>query len=281
MFAQNRTRRIDMEGLLINGFLLFLGLIVIFPVFLALMTSFRQPGYGLTADIIPDQWFLGNYERLFQYGRFPRYVLNSIIDALGGAILTTVTASLAAYAIARLEFRGRRLILGFVLVMMMLPGLTNLIPLYKIAADLHLLNTYTIMILIYGAYGVPLGIWMMKGFFESIPMELEEAAAIDGATPFEVFWRVVLPISAPGMTATFLINFVYNWNNFFMPLVMISDSEMKTATVGLFDFQHALEGNQDELLAAACMVIMVPTIILFVLMRRYFLQGMVEGAVKG
>jgi multiple sugar transport system permease protein len=279
--AQNKPRRIDMESVIINVLLMSLGLLIIFPVFLAFMTSFREPGYGLTAEVIPETWFFGNYERLFQYGRFPRYVLNSLIDSLGGAVLTTLTASLAAYALARLEFYGRRAILGFVLVMMMLPGLTNLIPLYKIAADLQLLNTYTIMILIFGAYGVPLGIWMMKGFFESIPMELEEAAAIDGATPIEIFWRVVLPISAPGMTATFLLNFVYNWNNFFMPLIMISDSEMKTATVGLFDFQHALEGNQDELLAAACMVIMVPTIILFVLMRRYFLQGMVEGAMKG
>jgi multiple sugar transport system permease protein len=279
--ALRMRRKVTTEDVVINGLLMVMCLLVIFPVFLALMTSFREPGYGLTTEIIPETFYFGNYQRLFEYGRFPRYVLNSVIDALGGALLTTVTASLAAYAIARLKFVGRQFILGFVLVMMMLPGLTNLIPLYKIAADLRLLNTYTIMILIFGAYGVPLGIWMMKGFFESIPMELEEAAAIDGATPFQTFWRVVLPISAPGMTATFLLNFVYNWNNFFMPLVMISDSEMKTATVGLFDFQHALEGNQDELLAAACMVIMVPTVILFVAMRRYFLQGMVEGAVKG
>jgi ABC-type glycerol-3-phosphate transport system permease component len=121
----------------------------------------------------------------------------------------------------------------------------------------------------------------MMGFFESIPVTLEEAAAIDGATPIQTFFRVVLPISAPGLLATFLINFVFNWNNFIMPLFMLTKAEMKTATVGLFDFQHALEGNQDELLAAATVVIMVPAILLFVSLRRYFLQGMVEGAVKG
>jgi len=208
-------------------------------------------------------------------------VLNSIIDSLGGAIVTTVFAALAAYAFARLKFRGRDALLAFVLFMMMLPGLTNMIPLYKLASDLKLLNTYVIMILIFGAYGIPLGIWIMKGFFESIPRELEEAAAIDGATPFQTFWRVVVPISAPGLTATFLINFVYNWNNFFMPLIMLTKSDMKTATVGLFDFQHALEGNQDELLAAACAVIMIPVILMFIFSRKYFMQGMVEGAVKG
>lgn len=273
--------RFKLEDLLLNVLLLALGLIFIFPAFYALMTSFRVPGYGLTKEIIPETFYWGNYERLFNYGRFPRYLLNSFIDSFGGALLTTVTASLAAYAFARMRFFGRNFLMGFILVMMMLPGITNLIPLYKIASDLKLLNTYTIMILIFGAYGVPLGIFLMKGFFQSIPKELEEAAAIDGATPVMAFIRVVLPITAPGIMATFLINFVYNWNNFFMPLVMISSTSMKTATVGLFDFQHALEGNQDELLAAACIVIMIPTILMFIASRKYLMQGMVEGAVKG
>ncbi|MGQ9849478.1 MAG: carbohydrate ABC transporter permease [Aggregatilineaceae bacterium] len=275
------NRTVKPYDVLLNLFLLGLGLVFLFPAFYALITSFRAPGYGLTSEIIPKDFYWGNYERLFNYGRFPRYLLNSFIDSFGGALLTTLTAALAAYAFARMRFWGRDFFMGFILVMMMLPGLTNLIPLYKIASDLKLLNTYTLMILIFGAYGVPLGIWLMKGFFQSIPKELEEAAAIDGATPVTAFIRVVLPITAPGITATFLINFVYNWNNFFMPLVMTSQSSMKTATVGLYDFQHALEGNQDELLAAACVVIMIPTIIMFAFSRKYLMQGMVEGAVKG
>lgn len=267
--------------LFVNGILIALGLLFIFPVFYALMTSFREPGYGLTRTIIPQDWYWGNYQRLFNYGRFPRYVLNSIIDALGGAVLTSIVAALAGYGFARYKFVGKNALMFFVLAVMMLPQITNLIPLYKMASDLNLLNTYAVMIIILGGYGVPLGIWTMKGFFESIPVGLEEAAAIDGATPFQTFWRVVIPISAPGLLATFLINFVYNWNNFITPLFMLTKSEMKTATVGLFDFQHALEGNQDELLAAACVVIMVPAILLFLALRRYFLEGMVEGAMKG
>jgi ABC-type glycerol-3-phosphate transport system permease component len=267
--------------LLVNGILIVLGLLFIFPVFYALMTSFREPGYGLTSEIIPRDWYWGNYDRLFNFGRFPRYVINSIVDALGGAVLTSIVAALAGYGFARYRFFGKNALMFFVLAVMMLPQITNLIPLYKMASDLKLLNTYAVMIIILGGYGVPLGIWTMKGFFESIPVGLEEAAAIDGATPFQTFWRVVIPISAPGLLATFLINFVYNWNNFITPLFMLTKSEMKTATVGLFDFQHALEGNQDELLAAACVVIMVPAILLFLALRRYFLEGMVEGAMKG
>ncbi len=273
--------KILFRDLAINLFLLAIGLIFIFPVFYAFMTSFREAGTGLTRDIIPRTWDFGNYARLFSYGRFPRYVFNSVVNAFGGAILSSVFAALAGYAFARFKFFGKNILMGFVLLVMMLPQITNLIPLYKMASDLHLLNTYVIMILILGGYGLPLGIWTMKGFFESIPVALEEAAAIDGATPFQAFWRVVVPISAPGLLATFLINFVYNWNNFITPLFMLTKTEMKTATVGLFDFQHALEGNQDELLAAACVIIMVPAIMLFISLRSYFLKGMVEGAVKG
>jgi ABC-type glycerol-3-phosphate transport system permease component len=274
-------KKINVQDMVVNVVLLALGLMFVFPVFYAVMTSFREPGYGLTKEIIPSTWYFGNYERLWNYGRFPRYVLNSIINALGGSILTCLAASLAGYSFARFRYKGRNVLMAMVLGMMMLPALTNLIPLYKLASDLKLLNTYIIMIVIFGAYGVPLSIWIMMGFFESIPVTLEEAAAIDGASPVQTFFRVVLPISAPGLLATFLINFVFNWNNFIMPLFMLTKAEMKTATVGLFDFQHALEGNQDELLAAATVVIMVPAIVLFVVLRRYFLQGMVEGAVKG
>jgi ABC-type glycerol-3-phosphate transport system permease component len=258
-----------------------ISIIFIFPVFYSIMTSLRVPGYGLTAEIIPKEFYYGNYERLFSFGRFPRYILNSVINALGGTIVTTVLAAFAAYAFARLKFAGSKILEGFVIFMMMLPGLTNIIPLFKIASDLKLLNTYTLLILVFGAYGIPLGIWIMKGFFLSIPEVLEEAAAIDGASPIQVFTKIVIPISAPGLIATFLINFVYNWNNFFTPLILTTKSEMKMATVGLFDFQHALEGNQDELLAAACVVIMVPAILLFIFTRNYFMRGMVEGAVKG
>lgn len=262
-------------------FLLVVSLAFLFPVFYTVMVSFRVPGYGLTSQIIPDKFYFGNYLRLMQFGLFPRQMLNSVINAVGGAIVTCACSALAAYAFARLKFKGKKVMQTFVFIVMMLPALTNMIPLYKIASDLKLLNTYTIMIIILGAYGIPLGIWIMKGFFESIPRELEEAAYIDGATPFQAFWRVVVPISSPGLVATFLINLVYNWNNFFTPLVMINKAQMNMATVGLYTFQHTLEGNQDELLAAGCVVIMVPTIILFIVMRRYFMQGMVEGAVKG
>lgn len=274
------TSRIRLFDLLTHAILIGLCIIIIFPVIYSVLVSLHEPKTAFFS-IIPEKWTLENYSRLFLYGQFPRYIVNSVINALGGAIVSTALATLAAYALARFEFKGRGAINAFILGMMMLPALTNIIPIFKLASDLKLLNTYTLMILVFGSYGIPLGIWIMKGFLESVPRVLEEAAAIDGASPVQTFFRVVLPITTPGLVATLLINFVYNWNNFFTPLILVNKTSMKLATVGLFDFQHVLEGNQDELLAAACVVIMVPAVILFIWLRDYFMRGMVEGAVKG
>ncbi len=256
-------------------------LAVLFPIFYAVLTSLRPDRMGLSKAFALDTWYVGHYTRLLSDGRFLRYILNTTIDSIGGALVTVVVSAMAGYAFARFRFYGRNVLLAFILAMMLLPGLTNLIPLYKLASDFNLRDTYAAMILVYGAYGIPFGVWVMKGFFESIPRELEEAAAVDGAAPLQILWRLVVPISLPGLTAVFLINFVYNWNDFLTALVLLSSTSMKTATVGLFDFQNALAGNQNELLAAACVIIMIPGVVLFLLTRKALLEGMVEGSVKG
>ena len=163
-----KTRKLSLGKALINAGLIVLSLVFLFPVFYTLMTSFRAPGYGLTSEIVPRTWYFGNYERLWQFGRFPRYIGNSIVYSLGGTIVTSVAAALAAYAFARLHFKGKALMQGMVFIIMTLPALTNMIPLFKIGSDLGMMRNYTRasigMILIFGAYGVPLGIWIMKGF---------------------------------------------------------------------------------------------------------------------
>lgn len=172
---------------------------------------------------------------------------------------------------ARLKFVGRQAMFIFIVAMMLLPGITNLIPLYRIASDLRILNTYLVMILVCETYGIPFGIWIMKGFYETIPKVLEEAAAVDGASPLQALWHVVVPMSAPGLISVFLINFVFNWNDFLTALVLLRSTNMKTATVGLFDFQSQLEGNNSELLAAASILIMIPGIVIFLITHKAFL----------
>ncbi|MFQ3660866.1 MAG: carbohydrate ABC transporter permease [Chloroflexaceae bacterium] len=275
------TRRRPLELALIQVGLVLLCIAVLFPVVYAVVTSLRPSRMALAADLFDGNWYLGHYQRLLSTGRFLRYIANSLINSLGGAALTTLLAAMAGYAFARFRFVGHGPLLGLILGLMMLPGLTNLIPLYKIASDLKIRDTYLVMILTYGAYGVPFGIWVLKNFFESIPRELEDAAAVDGATPFQALWMVVVPIAVPGLVSVFLLNFVYNWNDFLTALVLLSSTAMKTATVGLFDFQNQLSGNENELLAAACVIIMVPGVLLFLVARKAFFRSMVEGAVKG
>ena len=271
------------EMLCINGGLILLSMLMLFPPLYAILTSVRADRMGLILafSFSSDDFFIGHYTRLLSTDRFMRYIFNSGINSIGGATLTTIVAALAGYAFARYTFRGRDMLLAFMLSMMMLPGLTNLIPLYKLASDLNIRDTYFVMILVYSAYGIPLGVWAMRSFFTSVPKELEEAASIDGANPWQTLLYVIVPVSLPGLAAVFLINFVYNWNDFLTALILLSSTAMKTAPVGLFDFQNQLSGNENELLAAACVIIMLPGTVLFLIARRAFFRGMMEGAIKG
>ena len=283
--AYSRRRGLEwqrIEPYLLHIFMIILCLVVMFPIAYTFLTSLRPQGFGLSRELIPeDGFYFGHYARLLSTPRFLRNILNSAINSLGGALLTTAIAASAGYAFARLQFRGKNFFLTLILAMMLLPGLTNLIPLFKLASDLGILDTYLVMILVYGTFGIAFGIWIMKGFYETIPKEMEEAAAVDGASPWQSLIYVVVPMSLPGLVAVFLINFVYNWNDFLTALILLSSTEMKTATVGLFDFQNQLTGNNNELLNAAAILIMIPGILIFLAARKAFLQGMVEGAVKG
>ncbi len=257
-------------------------LALLFPIIYTFLTSLRPRGFGLSRELFSSQGlYFGHYEQLLSTPRFTRQILNSAINSIGGAALTTVVTALAGYAFARLRFRFRALTFFFIVAMMMLPGITNLIPLFRIASELGIRDTYLVMILVYGAFGIPFGIWVMKGFFSSIPRELEEAAFVDGANPVQALLFVIIPISLPGLTAVFLTNFVFNWNDFLTALVLLSSTDMKTATVGLFDYQNQLTGNNNELLNAASVLIMIPGIFIFLLARKAFFRGMIEGAVKG
>lgn len=254
----------------------------IFPVLYVVLVSLRPSGEGLSGGFVLSGFDTSHYETLLSGQRFPRAILNTAITAIGGALLTVFACTLAAYGLSRGDAtRLQRWLLNAFLLLMMLPGLTNIIPLYKLASDLGLLNTYTSLIVTFGGLGVPLGVWIMKGFFDAIPREVEEAAAIDGATRPQVLVRILVPIAMPAVLANFLINVVYNWNNFFLPLMFTTQSDRKVATVALFDYQVAYANTQNELVAAACVLIMIPPVVMFIFMRERFMAGLADGAMKG
>jgi ABC-type glycerol-3-phosphate transport system permease component len=206
------------------------------------------------------------------------YLPNSFINSFFSSILIVPLAALAAYTFSRYKFRGSRALELLILGLMMIPGLTNLLPIYRMASDLRLLNTNEIMIAVYTAGGLPFSIWIIRSFFDAIPLELEEAALIDGCTPLGALVRIVVPLALPGLLAAFLLNFVDTWNEFLAAVVLAIQD--KTATVGLYDFQSSFEIAYN-VWAAASIVIVIPVLVVFLALRNVFFRAMLDGALKG
>jgi len=188
---------------------------------------------------------------------------------------------LAAYAFSRFRFFGRRILFGLTLVAMMLPIISNIIPLYGIMSALRLINSYLVLIIIYVVAQMPFTIWMLKNFFDASTIAvIEEAASIDGCSRFQTYFRIALPLAKPGITAAGIYCMVFYWNEFILGLIFISTAEMRTITGGLYMFQ-TFWGIQYGPMAAGAMVVLLPPTIAFVLMQRFFLQGMIQGSIKG
>jgi ABC-type glycerol-3-phosphate transport system permease component len=279
MVRSASEKRLDF--LTTHSILLVLALVFIFPVIYTLMTSFKSRGDVLTRPptILPREWSLEAYDIVINGSPMVRtYIPNTFINSFFSSLLIVPLAGLAGYTFSRYKFRGSRALELTVLGLMMIPGLTNLLPLYRMASDWRLLNTNEIMIAVYTAGGLPFSIWIVRSFFDAIPRELEESALIDGCTPVGALWRIIVPLALPGLFAAFLLNFVDTWNEFLAAVVLaISD---KTATVGLYDFQSSFEIAYN-VWAAASIVIVIPVLAVFLALRNVFFRAMLEGALKG
>ena len=264
-----------------HAILLALALVFIFPVIYTFSTSLKSKGDVLTAppSLLPREVSLEAYDTVINGSPMVReYLPNTFINSFFSSLLVVPLAGLSAYIFTRYKFRGSRLLEIGILILMLIPGLTNLLPLYRMASDWRLLNTNEIMIAVYVAGGLPFSIWIIRSFFDSIPVELEEAAQIDGATPLEALWYVTIPLALPGLFAAFLLNFVDTWNEFLAAVVLAIQD--KTATVGLYDFQSSFEIAYN-VWAAAAIVIVIPVLLVFLTLRRTFFRAMLEGALKG
>ncbi|MBI2939513.1 MAG: carbohydrate ABC transporter permease [Chloroflexi bacterium] len=256
--------------------------IMVFPVLWTVSTSFKlEPDIMRYPPVwIPNPATLEGYRSVVEDGRLFRYITNTFILSGTSMVITVLVASLAGYAFSRFRFAGRDLILLFILATVLIPGLTQLIPLYQMIKVMGLLNTYQGLIIIYAAHGLPFTIWILKSFFDAVPIELEEAAMIDGCTPVQALARVILPISAPGLMAASVLNFVGHWNEFLTALVFTSKDEMRNVSVGLYNYL-GWYGSVYNRISAAALLVIVPVLILFFIGRKNFVQGMVEGALKG
>jgi multiple sugar transport system permease protein len=257
-----------------------------FPIYWAINTSFStlSGAQSVPAHFVPSPFTAQNYRTLLSASggvgsQFWRSFLNATIESGLATVLTVVIALFAAYAFARLEFRGKRIILVAVLATLLLPVYATLIPLYRIMSTLHLVNTYLGIVLVYTSGFLPLAIWIMYNYFASVPRELEEAAFVDGATPVVTLIRVMIPVSLPGIAATAIIVFLMGWAQFIFPLVLSSDLATQPVTVVV----AALYGQRivpfTLLNAIGVLAAALPAIIAL-LLNRYIAQGVMAGSIK-
>jgi multiple sugar transport system permease protein len=254
----------------------------LFPVFWLLMLSLKSPATIADGRLIPSSWSLENYKGIFQESIFTRALVNSIGIAAISTVIAVALASLAAYALARLNFPGKRFILGAALAIAMFPPISIVGPLFEMWRTLGLFNTWPGLIIPYMTFTLPLAIYTMSAFFREIPRELEEAAQVDGATPFQAFVRVIAPLAAPGVVTTMILVFIFAWNDFVFAFSLTSTTAAQTVPAAIALFPGASQFTQPTgSIAAASMVVTVPVVVMVLFFQRRIVAGLTAGAVKG
>jgi multiple sugar transport system permease protein len=254
----------------------------LFPVFWLLMLSFKTPATIGDGRLIPSSWSLANYKGIFQQDIFTRALVNSIGIALISTVIAVTLAAMAAYAIARLDFPGKRAILTAALAIAMFPPIAIVGPLFDLWRDLGLFNTWAGLIIPYMTFTLPLAIYTLSAFFREIPGELEEAAQVDGATPFQALLRVIAPLAAPGVFTTLILVFIFAWNDFVFAFSLTSTTASETVPATIALFPGASQFTQPTgSIAAASIVVTIPIIVMVLFFQRRIVAGLTAGAVKG
>jgi len=234
---------------------------------------------------VPPHWLpraptLEHYRTVLFESNIPRYFLNSVVISLGSTAVALALAVFASYGFARFQFRGRRAAEAFILTGQLLPTAALIVPLFVTLRYLGLVNTYLGLILVYTILTLPLSVWMLTSYFRAIPVELEEAAVLDGASRLSVLCRITLPLALPGVVSIVLFAFVTTWNEFILALVLAQDSRVKTLPIGIAEFTGEFTTDWGAVMAAS-LLMTLPIAILFLALQRLFIGGLTAGAVKG
>ncbi|OEC95084.1 MULTISPECIES: carbohydrate ABC transporter permease [unclassified Rhizobium] len=274
--------KIRFSSLAIASSCLVLAFICLFPfAWMALSSIKTLPElYTVPPHWLPSVPTIGNYINVVFNSNIPRYFLNSVIISVGSTGLALILAIFASYGFARFDFRGKRLLQSLVLIGQLLPTAAIIVPLFITLRYLHLVNTYWGLILVYMIITLPLSVWMLTSYFKALPVELEEAATIDGASRLGILFRITLPLSTPGLVAVVVYAFVTTWNEFIFALCFATDSSVKTLPIGLAEFSTEFNTDWGGVMAAS-MVMTVPIAVLFLFFQNLFVGGLTAGATKG
>lgn len=278
---RRRNRRLGDAAL--YGFYALTSLFFLFPIFWVVSMSLRtvpelfaSPPVWVPAD---PQW--GNYTFVIDSTPIVSYLLNALLLVTVTVVATLAVSLFAAYALSRWRFRGRRLSLVAILAFQLISPVVVAIPLYRVFSELDLINNRIALIAVYTAMFIPFTTWFLKAYLDTIPRQLDEAARLDGASPTQLLWRVLLPLTAPALASAAVLVAVQAWSQFVIPFILLDDRSTYPVSVGLLDYQSSADAVTLHYLAAATVIAVGPVLVLFAVLQRYVVGALTRGAVKG
>ncbi|GAQ24971.1 MULTISPECIES: carbohydrate ABC transporter permease [Tepidanaerobacter] len=265
---------------IIMALLIMYAISIIYPLCWMAMSGFKSNReIMLNTWALPSKWLWDNYELAWEYG-VKQYFLNSVIVTIASVVLTIAISAIAAFALSRFEFSYKELVLAIIIGGLMLSPQVGLISLYKLLSSLRIYNTYWALIISYTAYRIPFTVFLMRSYFITLPREVEESAFIDGCNSWQVFSKIVLPMSRPIIATSALLTAMFTWNEFMFALVFIEDNSLRTVPVGLMNLRGALTTKWSVLLAGLTLSAL-PMIIMFLIFQKQLIRGLTSGSVKG
>ncbi|MCP1102987.1 raffinose/stachyose/melibiose transport system permease protein [Aequitasia blattaphilus] len=277
-----RTSTREKTGFIIKFIILVIFAITcIYPLIWLVLNSFKtndqlfENPWGL-----PKSFDIKNYIVAITEGNIGTYFINSVIIAVSAVLVTVVLSSMASYAISRMEWKYSKVMLNVFLLGMMIPVYATIIPLFSIFNRIGILNTHLSVIIPHIAFGFPMAIFILTGFFQTIPRDIEEAAVMDGCSIFRIFFRIIMPISKPSVVTVAVVVFIGVWNDLLMPQIFLTDATKMTLPVGLNSFKGMYSTDYVSMIAAVVLTV-IPSVIIYIVLHKNIMEGMVAGAVKG
>ncbi|MBI4655698.1 MAG: carbohydrate ABC transporter permease [Elusimicrobia bacterium] len=280
--GKSQARKKLIRNFLIHFGIILFSIVCIYPLLRIFSVSIRPGDRVISTDlsIIPDSAALLSYARLLKETHFLRWLWNSLIITMTTSFIGVSLASTAAYAFSRFKFPGKKFALLLLLSTQMIPAGMLILPLFLMIMKLGLINTYLGMIIAYSVSSLPFSIWILKGYYDTIPRSLEEAALVDGTSMIGAFYRIILPLSTPALSIAFLFNFTMAWNEYLVARVVLFSSKQYTWTLGLFELQGQFI-TQWGMFAAGSMLVTIPVLLVFLYSSKWLISGLTLGSVKG
>lgn len=271
-----------LKPFLLHFFIIIAVVIATYPLIRIFSVSIRPGDRIISTDlsIIPDGASFISYIKLFKETYFLKWIFNSLLITFATSFIGVSLASTAAYAFSRYRFVGKKWGLQLLLLSQMIPAGMLILPLYLMIMKLNLINTYLGMIIAYSVSSLPFSIWILKGYYDTIPRSLEEAAMVDGANELQAFYRIILPLSTPALSITFLFNFTTAWNEYLVARVVLYNPQNYTWTLGLFELQGQFI-TQWGMFTAGSIIITIPVLLIFLYSSKWLVSGLTLGSVKG